>query len=183
MQRDLQKLKDRKNEEQQNEGDCFLSADLALLMHEVPLIEKVVCGDLPFTSEVKEILQEQCLKLGLDAGKMEQELQAAMECDGFLLSNDMSPTGRVMSFMYSKKLGPAARGLYNALKLNQALTDEQKTLLEKICIKMGQAGWFEAILGGIEEDQAARVQEHAQYSPATNDKLLPGQGLRIPGDQ
>ncbi len=179
----LEKALDRIGQEKKDDFDGLcISDNLALLMENYPIIDQVFSEDHPYDQQVKEILQAGCQKLGLDAGKMEQELQAARECDGFLLSNDMSPTGRVMSFMCSKKLGPTAQGLYDALKLNQPLTDEQKLILEKICPKMGHPDWYEIIVEGIEEEIAAREQGYEQQSPASDGGSLPGMG-RLPGDQ
>ncbi len=179
LQKELQNLKNQKSKQDEGE-DLFLSNNLALLMYEAPLIEKVICDDLPYSSEVRSILQEQCYKLDLNPMAMEKELLQSAECEGFLFYNDMSPRGQLMTFMCSKELGPKAQGLYDALKLTQALTDDQKTLLQKICIKMGHPDWPELIIDDIEEEIAAREQGYEQQSPATGDRSLPG---RLPGDQ
>lgn len=173
LQKDLQKLKQQKSEPH---GDLLLSDDIALLMQESPLISQVIAGDQPYTSVIEEILREQAEKLGLDVAAMTAELQKALDCDGFLISSDMSPRGRVMSFIYSQRMGPATRGLYDALMLTQPLTDDQKLLLERVCQKMGQPDWPEI----IEEETAAREQEYAQNSPATDDNPLASQGGTLP---
>lgn len=173
----LEKALDRISQDKTGPGeDLMLSDDFALLLHEAPSIERVLTEDLPYTPEVKAILEEQCLKLNLDPMAMAAELHKALDADGFLISSDMSPRGRVMGFIYSQKMSPVGRGLYDALKLSQTLTDDQKRLLEKVCQKMGQPDWLEI----IEEETAAREQEYAQNSPATDDNPLASQGGTLP---
>jgi len=157
----LEKALNRIGQEKKDDSDSLgISDDLALLMYEYPIIDKVFSEAHPYNQEVREILQSGSHKLGLDAGKMEQELQLVLEADvSFLLCNDMSPRGRVMTFMVSKKMGPKARDLYNSLNQKHALTDGQKLILQKICQKMGHEDWYEIILEDIEKEIAAREQD------------------------